>query len=218
MRIIGEGYSGAVRVSTARVNSTVPSKPKGAVDSFINPERLLDDLAELRAARDRVMLALSVLDRASTAAGTPIRSTSAREQFSYLDQRLRSVESDARQAWQGELAAAGGYKPPLRPILVKAGRGDAHFFETLLAKDGNHLDARECDELLAVLESAIVKAREAGIEEYAASLFANLDTNTLHRLVSDNAKFSYKYGDKLLGQHLGDVMAELRDLFLWRTT
>lgn len=174
----------------------------------------MDDLARLYASRDRVMLSLTALDCAAVAAGTPIRSTSARERFLDLGMRLRDIEGVARAAWQSEIAAAGGYKPALRPILVKAGECDARGLATLLSKDGNHLDATEYRELLAVLEGAIVKAREAGIEEYAASLFTTLDANTLHRLVRDAANIRYQNADdKALVQHLGDLMAELRDLF-----
>ena len=83
-----------------------------------------------------------------------------------------------------------------------------------MSKDGNHLDATEYDELLSVLEGAIVQAREAGIEEYAASLFSNLDANTLKRLVRDAGNLKYlNADDKLLVQRLGDLLAELRDLF-----
>lgn len=174
----------------------------------------MDDLTILYAARDRVMLSLTALDCAAIAAGTPIRSTSARERFVDLGTRLREVDEIARKAWQDELGAAGGYKPALRPILVKAGQCDARGLKTLVHKDGNHIDATEYDELLAVLEGAIVQAREAGIEDYAASLFANLDEKTLKILVNDAANSQYLHaGDKALVQRLGDVLAQLRGLF-----
>jgi hypothetical protein len=175
---------------------------------------LMDDLARLYASRDRVITSLTALDCAAIAAGTPIRSTSARERFLDLGVRLRDIEATARQAWQGEVAAAGGYKLALRPILVKAGECDARGLKNLLTKDGKHIDAEEYDELLGILEGAIVKAREAGIEEYAASLFTNLDANTLNRLVGCAGGLQYQNADnRLLVQRLGDVLAELRDLF-----
>ena len=174
----------------------------------------MDDLAKLYASRDRVMISLTALDCAALAAGTPIRSTSARERFMDLGMRLRDIDAIARKAWQDEVAAAGGYNPKLRPILIKAGECDARGLKTLLSKDGKHIDATEYEELLSVLEGAIVKAREAGIEEYAASLFANLDPNTLKLLVDDAPKFAHNNAnDKALVQRLGDVLAELRDLF-----
>ena len=210
MRITGEDYPGAVRV----VPTKAPSRAANGADSYINPERLMDDLARLYASRDRVMLTLTALDCAAVAAGTPIRSTSARERFWDLGLRLRDIEAVARQAWQSEVAAAGGYNPALRSILVKAGECDARGLKTLLSKERNTLDATEYKELLAVLEGAIVKAREAGIEEYAASLFTNLDANTLNRLVRDAANIKYlNADDKLLVLRLGDIVAELRDLF-----
>jgi hypothetical protein len=210
MRIVGEDYPGSVRWVASRATSRAGS----VADSYINPERLMDDIARLYASRDRVITSLTALDCAAIAAGTPIRSTSARERFMDLGMRLRDIEATARQAWQGEVAAAGGYKPALRPILVKAGECDARGLKNLLAKDGKHIDATEYDELLSILEGAIVKAREAGIEDYAASLFTNLDANTLNRLVRDAANIKYlNADDKLLVQHLGDIVAELRDLF-----
>jgi hypothetical protein len=210
MKIVGEDYPGSIRVIASRAASRAGS----VADSYINPERLMDDLARLYASRDRVITSLTALDCAAIAAGTPIRSTSARERFMDLGMRLRDIEATARQAWQGEVAAAGGYKLALRPILVKAGECDARGLKNLLTKDGKHIDAEEYDELLGILEGAIVKAREAGIEEYAASLFTNLDANTLNRLVRDAANIKYLQADnKLLVQHLGDIVAELRDLF-----
>lgn len=210
MKTVGEDFPSSVRVVTPMASSRAGS----VANSYINPERLMDDLTILFAARDRVMLSLTALDCAAIAAGTPIRSTSARERFVDLGMRLREVDEIARKAWQDELAAAGGYKPALRPILVKAGQCDARGLKTLVQKDGNHIDATEYDELLAVLEGAIVQAREAGIDDYAASLFANLDEKTLKILVDDAPSLRYLHADnKELVERLGDVLAQLRGLF-----
>jgi hypothetical protein len=211
MKTVGEDFPSSVRVGTPNASSRAGSV---AATSYINPERLMDDLTILYAARDRVMLSLTALDCAAMAAGTPIRSTSARERFVDLGTRLREVDEIARKAWQDELAAAGGYEPALRPILVKAGQSDARGLKTLVRKDGNHVDATEYDELLAVLEGAIVKAREAGIDDYAASLFAHLDEKTLKILVDDAPSLRYFHADnKELVERLGDVLAQLRGLF-----
>lgn len=208
MRITGEGFPGSVRVIAPHATSRAWS----VADSYINPERLMDDIARLYASRDRIMISLTALDCAAIAAGTPIRSTSARERFMDLGMRLRDIEAIARQAWQSEIAAAGGYKPALRPILVKAGEFDARGLKNLITKNGKHINATEYEELLAILEGAIVQAREAGIEEYAASLFTNLDPKTLDLLV-DPRGLQRENANRLELQRMSDVLAELRDLF-----
>ena len=169
--------SGITAPTVARSQSN-PSTPA----NFVNPERLLDDITELYAARLRVIEGLDSLDAAARLAGTPIRSTSARERFADMASWLRETEAVARNAWHDELAAAGGMTANLRSILVKAGTSDARAIGALVAKDGLEIDSAEYDELLSVVEGAIVSAKESGSDHYAANLFASLDEVTLRHL------------------------------------
>jgi hypothetical protein len=117
-------------VASVQLRSTTPPT------SYINPERLMDDVGELYAAHERVFKSLDALDAAARYAGTPIRSGSPRERFTHLFGVIREVETTARKAWQDELIAAGGTSRPLRLALEKAAKNDALYVTKLLSKDG----------------------------------------------------------------------------------
>lgn len=190
------------------------SRSSAPLENYVNPERLLDDISKLYEARIRVITALDSLDAAARFAGTPIRSTSARERFADLATRLRDIESIARKAWHDELLAAGGMTANLRTVLVKAGASDARALNTLVAKDGLTIDTTEYDELLAVVEGAIVSAKESGVEDYAAHLFASLDQVTLRRLTILLPKMAWATTptEETVAK-ARDLLCELRELF-----
>jgi hypothetical protein len=185
--------------------------------SYVNPERLMDDIAEIYRARDRVFQGLDQLDCAARNAGTPIRSTSARERFTHLLGVIRGAEADARKAWQSELAAAGGMTPQLTKLVVAAGAADARTIDSLLAKDGDELSVDEYEELVVVLDGAIIDSADqvgAGAQDYAASFFASVDNSKLARLVATLASWTAPdYRDTARGRQAQRVQSELRALF-----
>ena len=185
--------------------------------SYVNPERLMDDIANIYAARDRVFLALDQLDCAARFAGTPIRSTSAREHFHHLIGVIREAEAHARTAWQSELAAAGRMTPQLTRLVVAAGVGDARTIDSLLAKDGDELSANEYEELMVVLDGALIDSADKvglGAEDYAASFFAGVDKSKLQRLIATLALWtSPSYRDTDKGKRAQGVLSEVRSLF-----
>jgi hypothetical protein len=114
--------SSAVRTATPPAN-------------YINPENLMDDVAQLYAARDRVFASLDLLDAASRNAGTPIRSGSPRERFTHLFGVIREVETTARKAWQDELIASSGADLSLSRALAVGAKNDALYITKLTRKD-----------------------------------------------------------------------------------
>ena len=132
-------------VPPSKTATVVPAKPVGSTTrvanpptSYINPERLMDDVAELYAARDRVFGALDALDAASRNAGTPIRSGSPRESFTHLFGVIREVETTVRKTWQEELNASGGADLSLSKALTVGAKIDALYVSKLTRKDAEN--------------------------------------------------------------------------------
>jgi hypothetical protein len=130
-------FSPVLPVVSAQLRATTPPT------SYINPERLMDDVGELYAAHQRVFKSLDALDAAARYAGTPIRSGSPRERFTHLLGVIREVETTARKAWQDELIAAGGTDRSLHLALKKGAKNDTLYVTQLLTKQGETSDGHK---------------------------------------------------------------------------
>ncbi len=137
-------YETVLLPSPSTRSPVVPAKPiissalraTSPPSNYVNPERLMDDVAQLYAARDRVFASLDVLDAASRNAGTPVRSGSPRERFTHLFGIIREVETTARKAWQDELIAGGANLSLSRALTVGA-KNDALYVTKLTCKDAD---------------------------------------------------------------------------------
>jgi hypothetical protein len=126
----------APRVWTTPTVSAV-SRSATPPTSYIDPERLMGDVAQLYAAHDRIFSSLDVLDAASRNAGTPIRSGSSRERFAHLFGVIREAETIARKSWQDELIASNGANLTLTRALAAGAKNDALHVTKLTRKDAN---------------------------------------------------------------------------------
>jgi hypothetical protein len=111
--------------------------------NYIDHERLMDDVAQLYAARDRVITSLDELDAASRNAGTPVRSSSPRERFTHLFGVIREVETTARRSWQDELRASSGANLSLTRALAVGAKNDTLYVTKLVSKRGHQRNAND---------------------------------------------------------------------------
>ena len=168
-----------------RPSSPVLARTPVPPRNYVNVEKLLEDVVRLHALRDVILLGLDDLDAASVKACKPIRSMPARGSMSHLLTVIRDAEVMARKIWQEEVAASGVVTPRLASLLVKAAAADAQTVQRLVKRDGKSLNDAEYDELLDVLNGAVVDPDRGGlgVAEYARAFVHRLDPKLLQRLL-----------------------------------
>jgi hypothetical protein len=168
-----------------RPSSPVLARTPVAPRNYVNVEKLLEDVVRLHALRDVILLGLDDLDAASVKACKPIRSVPARGSMSHLLTMIRDAEVMARKIWQEEVAASGVVTPRLATLLTKAAAADAQTVQRLVKRDGKSLNDAEYDELLDVLNGAVVDPDRGGlgVTEYAKAFVNGLDPKLLQRLL-----------------------------------
>jgi hypothetical protein len=137
-------------------SSPVLGRASNTPRNYVNVEKLLGDVVRLHALRDVILLGLDDLDAASVRACRPIRSMPARGSMVHLLTVIRDAEAMARKIWQEEVAASGVITPRLASLLVKAATADAQTVQRLVKRAGKSIGDAEYDELLDVLNGAVV--------------------------------------------------------------
>jgi hypothetical protein len=194
-------FSPVLPVVSAQLRATTPPT------SYINPERLMDDVGELYAAHQRVFKSLDALDAAARYAGTPIRSGSPRERFTHLLGVIREVETTARKAWQDELIAAGGTDRSLQLALKKGAKNDTLYVTKLLTKHGETSDGHKATDPDGMPVTPSLE-HDDPFDEAMPNALA-LTTGVPAKQVRSSKQFGYKLPP--FGYELG-LAAEVRDL------
>ncbi len=199
-----------------RATSPVLARTPVAARNYVNVEKLLEDVVRFHALRDVILLGLDDLDLASVRACKPIRSMPARGSMVHLLTVIRDAEAMARKIWQEEVAASGVVTPRLAGLLVKAAAADAQTVQRLVKRDGKSLNDAEYDELLNVLDGAVVDPDRGGlgVAEYARAFVDGLDPKLLQRLLVElREALSPAYQGTGKQLRAEKVLHELRMLF-----
>ncbi len=205
-----------IELDRNRPSSPVLARPFVAPRNYVNVEKLLEDVVRLHALRDVILLGLDDLDAASVRACKPIRSLPARDRMFHLLTTIRDVEVMARKIWQEEVAGSGVMTPRLVTLLVKAAAADAQTVQRLVERDGKSINDAEYDELLDVLNGAVVDPDRGGlgVAEYAKAFVNGLDPKLLQRLLVElRESLSPVYEGTGKRGRAEKVLHELRMLF-----
>lgn len=197
---------------TTTTTFTALSPPK----NYVNVEKLMNDVVRLHAVRDQIVFGLDELDSASREAGTPVRSTLARDRIWSLLAMIRDIEAMARKVWQEEFAAGGALTPKLASLLAKAGAADARTVQELIEGAGSEISEAEFDDLMLVLDGTVMNPDRGGVGvfEYAANFILKLDPKVLARFTDELEKFTFRpRHDLARGNRAATLLHELRMLF-----